>query len=147
MNLSKAAKAVRVLNFTAAGTGDTINSSSVDMQGFGAVQFVVLFGAILATGTNKVKAQQSGDDGSADAFADLKGTGIDLADTDDNKVAVLDIDKPLERYVRCTVVRGVANTTIDGIIAILYEPNVEPITDDTSVAGSEQHHAPVEGTA
>ncbi|MCH8830968.1 MAG: hypothetical protein IID45_15455 [Planctomycetes bacterium] len=146
MNLSKAVKAVRVLNLTAAGV-TTINSASVDMQGFDAVQFIVLFGAIVATGTNKVKAQQSGDDGSADAWADLKGTGIDLADDDDDKIVVLDISKPLERHVRCTVVRGVADTTIDGIIAILYKANVEPITDDASVAGSEHHHAPVEGTA
>jgi hypothetical protein len=44
--------------------------------------------------------------------------------------------------------RGTANAVIDGIIAIQYNANVEPVThDSTTVVGSEFHHAPAEGTA
>ena len=58
-------KITRVSNAVAAGTSD-INSSSVDMQGYDAVEFVVLFGAIVATAVTSVKAQQSSDWGGPD---------------------------------------------------------------------------------
>ena len=53
MNLSKAAKVTRVMNAVAAGTSDQ-NSSSVDMKGFDACQFVVAFGAITASAVTSI---------------------------------------------------------------------------------------------
>ena len=110
-----------------AGTTD-VTSSSVDMKGFDAVKFGVLFGTITATAVTSIKTQQSSDDGSSDTFADLLGTSQTVADTDDDKVFRIDITSPRERYVRCIVDRGTANAVVDGIVARLYRADKEPIS-------------------
>ena len=144
MNLSTAGKFTRVSNAVAAGTATT-NSDSVDMQGFDSVTFCVAIGAIDSTGTVTVKAQQSTDDST---FADLEGSAIAYTDADDNKLAVLEITTPVDRYVRCVVATATANGTIDGVFAIQTGADKEPVTHDSStVVGSEQHLAPAEGTA
>lgn len=147
MNLSKSAKVTRVSNAVAAGT-TTVNSSSVDMTSFDNVQFLVAFGAIVDGGSQSCKLQQSSDDGSADAWADLEGTKITVADDDDNQLVILDLSRPREKFVRCVVSRATQNSTIDGIVAQQYNGQVEPVVHDaTTVVGSEFHHAPAEGTA
>jgi hypothetical protein len=88
--------AIRVSNAVAAGTS-AINSSAVDLAGYEGVKFYVLFGAITSGAVTTVKAQQSSDDASADAYADLADTGISVADTDDNQILVLDVKKSRER--------------------------------------------------
>lgn len=144
MNLSKFGKVTRVSNAVAAGTATT-NCSSVDMKGFDAVTFYVSIGAIVSTGTVTVKAQQSTDDST---FADLEGTAIAYTDADDNKVAVLEVTTPVDRYVRCVVTTATANGTIDSVVAIQTGADKEPVThDSTTVVGSEHHLAPAEGTA
>jgi len=147
MNLSKACKIVRVMNAVAGGFGDVQYGSSVDLKGFGAVAFVALFGALADTSAAKLKAQQSTDDAVADAFADLVGTGLDIGTAHDNKLVVLEIQNPRERYVRPAIVRATANVVIDGVVAFLFKADKEPVTADTTVAASELHHAPAEGTA
>ena len=98
--------------------------------------------------TVTLKAQQSTDDGDSDSFTDLEGTAIAYTSDDDNKVAVLEINCPLERYVRPVVITATANGVIDGVIAVQTKPNVEPVTHDSStVLSAEFHHAPAEGTA
>lgn len=146
-NLSRSGKVTRVSNAVAAGTTD-IECSSVDMQGFGAVTFCALFGAITANAVTSVKAQQSSDNGSADDWSDLEGTSISVADDADNKVVVLEVANPRKRYVRCVVDRGTQNAVVDGVLAIQTCADVEPVThDSTTVVNSEFHHAPAEGTA
>ncbi len=147
MNLTTSSKLTRVSNAVAAGT-TAVNSASVDMQGFEACTFLVAFGAITTGAVTSLKVQQSGDDGVADSFADLTGTSITIADTDDNKIVAVEVHNPRERYVRCVVSRGTANAVIDGILAIQTGPKDEPTTHDAAtVVGSEIHHAPAEGTA
>ena len=144
MNLSTSGKVTRVSNAVAAGTATT-NCSSVDMKGFESVTFVVAIGAMVSTCTVTVKAQQSTDNST---FADLAGTAIAYTDADDNKLAILEIAKPLERYVRPVVITATANGTIDSVVAIQTAANEEPVThDSTTVVGSEQHLAPAEGTS
>jgi hypothetical protein len=146
-NLSKAGKITRVMNAVAAGITSQ-NSSSVDMLGFDGVMFIALFGALTATQVTSIKAQQSSDDGSTDAYDDLIGTLVGpLADADGNKILVLDIQRPQKRYVRCVVNRATANAVIDGVLAVQYRAAKMPTTQPTSVASIETHLSPAEGTA
>lgn len=146
MNFTKACKVTRVMNAVAAGTTDQ-NSSVVDMQGFESVTFIAAFGALTATQVTKIKVQQGADSGLSDA-ADLEGTATTaLADGDGNKCLMVEVVKPRERYVRCVVDRGTANAVIDGVIAIQCRAHVEPVTQPASIAYTEFHHAPAEGTA
>ena len=148
MNLSKETKVTRVMTAQAAGSADA-NGSSVDMQNFDGVMFVASVGTLTATQVTTLKAQGSSDDADADAFADLEGTQTDaMADDDDDQSIVLDIYKPVERYIRPVLERGTANAEIDGIIAIQYGPRVKPTTHDaTTVQTSQVLVSPAEGTA
>lgn len=122
---------------TATGTS-TIDSAEVDMAGWDGVLFVVRLGSPAAN--NNIRAQQDTATGMASA-ADLTGTLVNHAS---NNVHMLDILRPLERFVRCRVTRG-TTTTIDTMVAIQYRGRSKPPTQPTSVL--EQFASPIEGTA
>jgi hypothetical protein len=145
-NLSKNTKVTRVMNAQAVGTGN-VNGTVLDMQGFESVEFILLANTI-TDGLLSIKAQEGAVSDGSDA-ADLAGTLTTLQNADDNKAAVLDIVKPVKRYVRPVAVRGGATgAVIDGIIAIQYGPRVEPTTNDATTVGStETWVSPAEGTA
>ena len=145
MNLLREGKVTRIINATAAGTTD-INSTVIDMQGYEGVELVVMFGTISAGAVTSVKAQQGTLSDGSD-MVDLEDTSVSIADSDDNGVVLLDIYQPKERYVMLVVNRGTADAVIDGAIAIQYDAKEVPVTQDTTVAGSEFHLSPDEGTA
>ena len=146
-NLLKGIKITRVMNAVAAGT-TVQNGSVVDMSGWDGVTFIASFGTLTATQVTSLKGQQGQVSNLSDA-ADLAGTLVGpLADGDSNKCLVLDIYRPLERYVRPVVSRGTANAVIDGVLAIQYRGRKSPVTQDTAtIAANEQHVSPSEGTA
>lgn len=137
----------RVLNAVAAGTTDQ-NGGTIDLSadnGYRGCLFMVAFGTLTATQVTSIKAQESADDST---WTDLAGTkSIELADTDGNKVLLLDVYRPNKRYIRVVVDRGTANAVIDGAWALLYENNLEGTAQSTDVAGSEVHISPAAGTA
>jgi len=146
-NLSKNVKVTRVMTSQVAGTSDTLSGTTLDMQGFDGVLFIASFGAITANAVTTLKAQQDTAAGMGTA-QDLLGTGVSIDDDEDTKALVLDIYQPLERYVRCQIVRATANAVVDGVIAIQYGARVTPTTNDsTTVADTELHVSPAEGTA
>lgn len=148
INIGKDCKFVRCKNAVAAGAADITDATGVDTAGFDSVCFVFEFGAIVSGAATSVKAQSSSDNGSTDTYADIAGTSITVGDDQDNKVAILDIHRPPERYVKPFVARATQNATLEGIIAILYNGNASPVTQDTTVmATSELHWSPAVGTA
>lgn len=149
MNLSKQVKITRHSNAVAAGTTDITPSAGIDMSGFEGCLFMVDLGTITASAVTSIKVQQSSDDGSSDAYSDLEGTSVTIADTDDNKIAYVDVYRPQKRYLKLIVDRGTQNAVVDGITAIQYGPRVLPTTHDstTVLSGSEVHASPAEGTA
>lgn len=142
-------KVVRHSNAVAAGTTDIEPTNGIDTANFDGVMFIVAFGTITAGAVTVVKAQQStAVDGTGDAFADITGSAISVADDDDNQVVLLDIQNPTNRYVRCVVDRGTQNAVVDGIVAVLYGGANKPTTHDaTTVVGAEVHVSAAEGTA
>lgn len=146
-NLLKDIKVTRVMNAVAAGISNQ-NGATLDMSGWDGVLFVAALGTLTATQVTSLKAQQGQVSNLSDA-ADLLGTNVGpLADGDSNKCLALDIYRPTERYVRCVVVRGTANAVIDSVMAIQYRGRKMPVTQDTTtIAASEQHVSPAEGTA
>ncbi len=125
INLSKNFSLVRVVNATAAGT-TAINGTHVDMQGWDNVVFVALMGALTASQVTSLKAQNGALANDSDQ-ADITGAITPAAaDTDSNKALVLEVVRPLLRYVRPVVNRATANAVIDGVIAILYSGDKLP---------------------
>ena len=145
LNLARNLRIARALNAVAAGQTDQ-NGSIIDTANYEGVVFIAALGTLAAGAVTALKAQMGNESNLSDA-ADLAGTAQSIADTDDNKLLVLDIHRPAERYVRAVVTRGTADATIDGVIAILYGPRVLPVTQDSTVAGIETHVSPEEGTA
>ncbi len=145
INLLKGTKITRVMNAVAAGVTNQ-NGTTLDMSGFDGVMFIASFGALTATQVTSLKAQQGQQSNLSDA-ADLAGTLTGpMADADGNKVLVLDVYRPAERYVRCVVQRGTANAVIDGVVAIQYRGRKTPIAQDsTYVSASKQLTSPAEG--
>lgn len=146
-HLTDCVKTVRVSNAVAAGSTDS-NGSSVDMQGYDAVRFIALLGTLTTNQVTALKAQQSSDNGSSDAFADIADSATSpMGDDDDNDMLITDIIRPTERYVRPVVERATANAVIDGVIAELYMARDEPATQDATVIDTVKLVSPAEGTA
>jgi hypothetical protein len=147
-NLSKDARFVPLMNAQAAGTSDTLTSSTLDTQGYDSVLFITKLGAITATGTVNVKIRQDTDSAMGTDPQDLLGLNIAADSDDDNRLIVHDIHRPQERYLDVQVVRATANAVIDSIVAILYNAKNRPVSQNTTeVVSSEFHLSPAEGTA
>lgn len=128
-----------------AGTSD-VNSDIVDTAGYDWVRFIVAFGAIVSGAATSVKVQEN-DANSGTGMDDLEGSSITIGDTDDNKLAIVEIYRPRMRYLRLVTKRATQNATIDGLIVELGGGRVKPITDDTTVVSTEVWASPAEGTA
>lgn len=150
MNLSDALKLIRnkpdgSTYAVVAGTSD-LSSDIVDTADCEGVIFVTGFGAITTSAVTSVKVQQN-DANSTSGMADLEGSSIAVADTNDDKIVVHDIYRPRERYLRTVVDRGTANAVVDFQLVIKYGVKLQPITDDATVISREVHASPAEGTA
>ena len=144
LGLTNQTKTIRVSNAVAVGT-TTITSATVDTAGFEGVRFVALMGAI-TDGTPSLKVRQGQAANMSDG-ADLAGSGVTIAATDDNEMISSEIIRPTERYVDCQLVRGGATgAVIDGIIAELFGPKSAPVTQDAAF-NNEVAVTPAEGTA
>lgn len=129
---------------TAAGTSDII-SDTIDMSGFEGCVFIIHLGTLTASHVTSVSVQESSDDSSYTDLADTDSGA--LADGDSDNLVVIDIHKPLLRYLQCTVNRGTQNAVINSVIGIKYGPISEPTSNGSTVFGTEAHVSPVAGTA
>ncbi len=122
-----------IIDATAAGTTD-INSDTVDMSSAGAVGClaIVKFGAITANAVTSVKLQGSTDNST---WTDIDGAKVTVAHTDDNKIAALDILRPVYRYIRVQVDRATANAVIEAGVAILYGSKAAKPSKHSTAAG------------
>lgn len=139
--LSKEVKISRVLNGVAAGFGDEKVSAVVDMQNLAGVVFIGVFGALTATAVTKMRVEQS-DAADGSGMVKLVGSEISIAVADANKMLVVDVKKPLKRYVRAVISRATADAVIDGVVAVQYGPRKAPVFQPASVAGSAQIVSP-----
>lgn len=145
-SLAKNTKLIRVENAAAAGTSD-LTSDAIDTAGFEGCALFFAFGTITSGAVTSCKVQQSTASDLSGA-ADLEGSAVTVADTDDNKIVMIDIKHPRERYLCGIIDRGTQNAVVDGIWALLYNPRVAPTThDSTTVVTPELHISPAEGTA
>ncbi len=145
MNLSKDVKITSALDHAEASADR--NGATLDMEGYEGVLMVVKFGDIAGSAVTSIKAQQGAASNLSDA-ADLEGTGITVADDDDNQIFVIDVYRPQERYVRVVVDKDASHNTEEMAWYIQYGPKKKPV--DNNVADTittELHVSPAEGTA
>lgn len=147
LNMSQEAKVSTALDFLAAAAAADRNGAILDMAGFDAVMVIVKMADIAVGAATSIKMQQDTDSTGA-TMADLLGTGITIADDDDNQVFIIDLVKPTERYVRVVVDKDAANATNESALYIQYMardlPVVQTVTDEVTY---ELHVSPAEGVA
>lgn len=145
MNLSTST-VIRTALDHAEGSADR-NGEVFDTKGFEGVMMVVKLGDIAGSAVTSIKAQQGAASNLSDA-ADLEGTGITVADDDDNQVFIIDLYRPRERYVRVVVDKDASHNTEEMAFYIGYgsrkEPTVMTLANEVTY---EKHVSPAEGTA
>lgn len=134
LNLTYEGEVVRVYEAdTVAGAGDDA-TDVLDMAGYEAICFLVLAGTIGAGGITLTAQQDENDDVAFPDPEDLEDTEIVLAAADSDLVAIIDVGKPENRYIRVFMDNGADNTDIDGILAIKYRARDLPVTQGATVA-------------
>jgi hypothetical protein len=143
-SLLKDAKITRVTNAVAAGQAATA-SDILDMSGFEGVVFIAALGDVSDTSVVTLTAQQNTAN-STSGMATLSGSATFTAGASDadNKLLVLDVYRPRERYVRAVFTSATANAVKDGVIAIQYGPRVMPVTQGSTVIDSDTLIEPAE---
>lgn len=144
------ANPIQITTVTAGAAAATaITSTAVDMTGYDGCLFLVPFGAIVSGAVTSLKLTQC--DTSGGSYADLTGTSQTVADTDDDKTFVVDIQQPLEQFLKVVVSRATQNATVGAILAIPYHKasrsTVLPVAGTNAIGGVERFIAPAEGTA
>lgn len=145
--LWESVKALNVCTATegAANTTD-ISTDIVDTAGHDGVAWAVTFGAITSGAVTSVKIQQ-GDAANLSDAADLEGSGVTVADDDDAGLVLVEVARPMKRYLRLVIDRGTQNAVVENVTAYLYRATEQPVTQDASVISTESHLSPAEGTA
>lgn len=134
--------AQKLQDHTTAGTS-AVTSDAIDMLGFEWVRLLTSFGT--AAANNTVKAQQSSDDGSADAYSDLEGTSTTSGTSDED--ASISIYRPTKRYIKFVVARG-TSSTLETMWALKGGARKMPLTHGVSGTSAHESFAtPSEGTA
>ena len=122
--------------------------AGLDMSLFQGVMMIVKVIAVGAGATYTIKAQQSDDDAATDAYSDLEGTSQTIADSDDDQIFIIDLVKPIKRYVRLYVSKDGANTCSEAAVYVQYDARELPVTQTVADEVTyERHIEPSEGTA
>ncbi len=125
-------KTIRIKNAVVAGTTDQ-DGTTIDMSGYDAVRCIALLGTLTTTHVTKLVAKGGALANGSDAAAIPSAETANAGDADSNKMLILDVIQPRQRYITFTLDRGTANAVLDGMIVELYKARVKPQSADTSV--------------
>lgn len=116
---------------TGASTGE-----SIDTAGFDGCMFVGNLGTPVNDAT--VTLAIHGSDASTSGFAALSGASHTSSGGEADHIQVVDVYRPLNRYLRPILTRSSSNgVEYGGIVAYLYGPSKVPTThDSTSISNS-----------
>ncbi|GAF80659.1 unnamed protein product [marine sediment metagenome] len=118
-------------------------SDAIKLDKANGVLFGVVMGTIVATGVVTIKAEVS--DNNSD-WDDVEGSEVVMGATESDQIAVVEMGNVAQAYARVTVTRTVADSTVDGIIAVGTSPGISPIANHASVGASVYLGSAVIGT-
>ena len=135
MNLLNDVKIIRVENSAVAGTSELV-TDVVDTIGFDSIVWIAALGDVTSgsvlTLTGKTNSASSVSSPSPVTLTETATFTAGASDAD-NKIMLLDIHQPRQRYVFASLTRTTQNAVVDGIFAILYNAHERPITEDASI--------------
>ena len=148
MQLTNHVKTVLCKSAVAAGSTDITDATAIDMTGYEGVRFIFSFGAITAGAATSIAAASLATSAPTPGTDDVAGSSITVLDSQDDKLVILDIHKPVLRYIRPFVKRATQNAVLNCIIAELYSHSgMIPIAKDATVVSQELSVSPANGTA
>lgn len=140
MNLLKNCQIDWVLTSDAAASNTDANSSRLDMLGWDGIVFVVAIVDSVATGVATLNLQSAATDADTNMTTRATATATSVSNDDlNNMLLIVDVYKPLYRYVQGNITSATANIAFSDMIAIRYRGKKAPITQSTTtVAASTQ---------
>lgn len=138
-NLLKNAKVTRVHAGGAGAASATPTKGTIlDMAGFQSVMFVAEMGDVVAGSVISLRAAQAptNDTGAMTLLEGSAGGTAGAADVDD-KLIILDVVRPNERYIEVQLFHVTQNAPFDSILAVQYDPTHAPVTQGSTVYDSE----------
>ena len=137
MNLSKNADINYGGAAVAAADNTDDNSSRFDMSGYDGILFFTAITDSVATGVATLKVEQNDADSDTGMTAITGASAtVTSAKNDDvnGKLLIVDVYKPLKRYVQGVRTSGTANIAFGEIHAIRYKGKMGPIADNGTIA-------------
>lgn len=124
-----------------AGTSDITDADSVDMAGYDGAVFIAQLGALSANQVTSLQIQGADAD---TGHADLVGAiTANAADGDSDNLLIVDVVKPVKRYLKPMLNRATGNAVLDGIICIRYKASKAPVTQGADVASAVTAVSPI----
>lgn len=112
------------------------NSDIIDMTGWDGVVFICPLTDSVQAGVAHLKCEgntANSDSGMAALTgADATATSASSDDLND-KLLVVDVYRPLKRYIQAVRTSATQNIAFGNVIAILYRGRKAPVSDDTSI--------------
>lgn len=140
MNLLKNCQIDWVLVSDAAASNTDANSSILDMLGWDGVMFLVAITDSAATGVATLNLQESAANSDSAMATKATATATSVSNDDLNSMLlIVDVYRPLLRYVQGNITSATANIAFSDMFAIRYCGKKAPITQSTTtVAASTQ---------
>lgn len=146
-HLSNDVETILCKTAVAAGSSDVTDATVVDTANCEGVRFIFSFGAITGSAVTSVGVAGKASNSPTPGTDDLAGSKITVADTDDDKIFIVDVYRPQQRYLRPFVKRATQNAVVNCIVAERYGVRKSPVSAHSTVAGQELHISPAVGTA
>ncbi len=131
MNLAKNVSVDLLHVGAVAGTSDITDGASVDMQGWDGAMFIAQLGALSANQVTNL--QILGADADTGHAALSGAVTANAADGDSDKLLIVDVVKPIHRYLKPLLNRATGNAVLDGIICVRYRGSKAPVTQGATV--------------
>lgn len=109
---------------TVAGTTVISGTTGVDMLGFEGCLIIAAFGTLTAGQVTTLQASDSATNGSFAAITNAVTAA--MADADSGKLLVLDVYRPVKRWLSAIVNRATSNAVIDRVIMVQYNTKKAP---------------------
>ena len=117
VNLGKSVSAFLIQNPLTSGGGSDPDSSIVDMQGYEGALFLGVVGTQDSTGVCTLKVSE--DSSSGGSFNDLSGMTVATSAGESDKLFLINVIKPNDRFLRATITRSAASE-YGGTVVLQY---------------------------
>lgn len=115
----------------------TLTTDVLDMAGYDGVCFIAMFGDVTASSVLTLTALgHTANAASGAAITGAVATFTAGASDADSKAIVVDVVRPVKRYVYATLARADQNAVVNGVLAIRYRGSKSPVTQGSTIIAS-----------